>query len=160
MSLRKEWLLAFLYFVIIAFSLAACAREKVEIKNVVSAYNKMLPEALARPDARVMEYFTSPYELKRIQAYITYLRKDGRLLVSELKKIDFTDATFLKGGMDAAVKTREIWIYYYIDEKTRKRITEDETLGYENTYKLRKEDKRWVVNKVEIKEIDAPAWAE
>lgn len=132
---------------------AGCSREGVEIRNVVEAYNKMLPEALSKPDANVMEYFTTHYELGRINAYIDYLKTDKRLLVSDLKKLEFLDAKVLPSKTEAVVMTRELWRYHYIDDKTRKPITQDEDLGYENTYRLVKESGHWVVNKVEIKEL-------
>lgn len=133
--------------------IAGCSRESVELRNVVQAYNKMLPEALSKPDANVMEYFTTHYELGRINAYIGYLKTDKRLMVSDLKKLEFLDARVLPNKTEAVVITRELWRYHYIDDKTRKPITQDEDLGYENTYRLVKESGRWLVNKVEIKEL-------
>lgn len=132
-----------------------CSKEGVEVRNVVTVYNKMLPEALSRPDAGVMEYFTTHYERGRIHAYIALLKTDKRLMVCDLKKLDFLDTGFNPEKTEAAVKTRESWIYYYIDEKTRKPVTREEELGYKNTYLLVKESGRWVVDKVEVKELAA-----
>ncbi len=116
------------------------------------AYNKMIAEALSKPDFRVMEYFTSTRELLRIEAYITYLKKDRKLMVSDLKKIEFAETDVSKGRDKAAVKTLEDWTFYYIDEKTRQPITKEENISYENTYHMIKEGGHWVVDKIDIKE--------
>lgn len=130
----------------------ACSRESVEIRNAVEAYNKLLPEALSKPNAGVMEFFTTHYELGRIEAYIMLLKSDKRLMISDLKRLEFLDTKVLADKSEAMVKTRELWKYYYIDEKTRKQITPEEELSYENTYRLVKESNHWVVDKVEVHE--------
>lgn len=163
---RNSLLLAGKYLVLALCSasalatVAGCSKEGVEVRNVVTAYNKMLPEALSRPDAGVMEYFTTHYERGRIDAYIALLRTDKRLMVCDLKKLDFLETALNPDKTEAVVKTRESWSYYYIDEKTRKPVTREEELGYENTYRLVKESGRWVVNKVEARELTAKSKSE
>ena len=104
----------------------ACAREDVEVKNVVLAYNKMMTEALSKPDFKVMEYFTSTQELLRIEAYLTYLVKDKKLMVSEIKEIEFDDNIKI-GKAKAVVKTKEQGMLRFIDEQSGKHITEETT---------------------------------
>jgi hypothetical protein len=136
----------------ISFILVSCSGEDVEVKNVVIAYNKMKMEALSKPDFRIMEYFTSTQELLRIEAYITYLKKDKKLIVSELRAIDIDDNVAIEEDK-AVVRTSEEWVFHYIDEKTRKPITSDETIKYENTYHLIRTMGHWVVDNVEVKEL-------
>lgn len=142
---RKYLLLLF-----VVLLLYGCSKETVELRNVVTAYNKMLVEALSKPDSRLMEYFVTTKEMLRIESYITYLKKDKKLLVSELKKIEFLDTAI--NDDRAAVKTKEEWLYHYIDSKTRQPVTDKETIAYENTYHLIRDGERWVVDRVDIKE--------
>jgi hypothetical protein len=134
---------------------AGCSRGEVELKNTVTAYNKMLSEALAKPDSRVMEYFTAPPERERIDAYITFLRKDKKVLVSTLKKLEFTGVERDKAKEAATVMTSEEWMYQYVDEKSRQPITKEEAIGYHNVYHLVEVDGHWVVEKVSMSETPA-----
>lgn len=138
----------------LAFLPAACSQEKVEIKNTVTAYNKMLAEALAKPDPRIMEYLTTRSEFDRIASYIIFLKKDKKVLVSELKSLEFLEVTVLETGgkRTSVVRTKEMWSFHYVDEKTRKRITDERDIGYENTYHLVRRESRWVVDRVDALE--------
>jgi hypothetical protein len=145
-------IVALLCLVLAVTTITGCSRETVEVKNVVEAYIKLLPEALSKPNANVMEFFTTPYELGRVDSYISLLKSDKRLMISEIKKLEFLDAKVLPSKSEALVRTRELWKYYYIDEKTRKQITPEEELDYDNTYRLVKEAGHWVVDKVDVQE--------
>ena len=132
--------------------LIACAKESVELQNTVTVYNKMLSEALAKPDEHVMEYFTSGSELARIGAYILRLKTEKKIMISELVKLEFISTTLSDDGKSASVNSREQWNYHYVDYKTRERITDDESIEYENIYKLIKVENRWAIDSIEVKE--------
>ncbi len=132
--------------------LLSCSSESVELKNTVTAYNKMLAEALAKPDPRIMEYFTTSYELSRIDAYIVYLKKDKKVLVSELKNLEFVEIKVSDDGKSSTVDTRELWTFHYVDDVSRKPVTEEESISYENTYHLVREDNRWLVDRIDARE--------
>ena len=136
----------------ISFMLLSCAKDSVELQNTVTAYNKMLIEALAKPDEHIMEYFTSGDELARIGAYILRLKVEKRIMISEVKKLEFLSTTISDDKKGASLNTRESWSYHYVDFKTREPITEPETIEYENIYKLINVQSRWVVDSIEVKE--------
>lgn len=142
--------------VIFTLALTGCSRGSTELKNTVSAYTKMLAEALAKPDAGMMEFFTTPFEKKRIESYIDYLRKDKKLIINTLKSIDFKSAEIDKVKKTAIVVTREEWTYHYIDEKSRQPISKEEAISYNNIYHLIQEKGHWVVEKVDMNETRSP----
>ena len=122
------------------------------MQNTVTAYNKMLVEALAKPDEHIMEYFTSSDELARIGAYILRLKVEKKIMISEVIKLEFISTTLSDDKNSALVNSRERWNFYYVDNKTRERITDDESIEYENIYKLVNEKNHWVVDSIEVKE--------
>jgi hypothetical protein len=138
--------------ILISFTLLSCSNESVEIKNTVTAYNKILPEALAKPDEHIMEYFTSNNELSRIGAYILFLKTQKKIMVSDLKELEFIETIVSEDRKTATLKTVEQWTFYYVDYKTREPVTEEEAIKYENTYTVVKEKDHWVVDKIDIKE--------
>lgn len=138
--------------ILISFTLLSCANESVEIKNTVTAYNKMLPEALAKPDEKIMEYFTSNNELSRIGAYILLLKTQKKIMVSDLKELEFIETIMSDNRKTAILKTAEQWTFHYVDYKTREPVTKEEVIRYENTYNMVKEKEHWVVNSIDVKE--------
>jgi hypothetical protein len=136
----------------IAIAVLSCSKESVELQNTVTVYNKMLSEALAKPDEYIMEYFTSDNELGRIGAYILLLKTENKIMISELTKLEFISTTLSDDGKSASVNSRERWNFHYVDYKTRERITDDEFIDYENIYKLIKVENHWVVDRIEVKE--------
>lgn len=145
--MRKIIITWFIFVILIA-----CSKESVELQNTVTAYNKMLTEALAKPDEHIMEYFTSDNELARIGAYILRLKVEKKIMISEVIKLEFISTTLSDDGKSASVDSRERWNFHYVDVKTRERITENESIEYENIYKLIKEENHWVVDRIEVKE--------
>jgi len=141
-----------LIILFISLMLLSCAKDSVELQNTVTAYNKMLTEALAKPDEHIMEYFTSGDELARIGAYILRLKVEKKIMVSEVVKLEFVSTTVSDDRKSATVNTRENWRYHYVDFKTRESVTDDETISYENIYKLVNEQHHWVVDSIEVKE--------
>lgn len=142
-----------LYWLIAAvFLLLSCSSESVELKNTVIAYNKMLAEALAKPDPSIMEYFATSPERSRIGSYIVYLEKDKKILVSELTDIEFLEINVSNDGNRSTVKTRELWKFHYVDSSSRKSISGEESLRYENTYHLVKKENHWLVDRIDARE--------
>lgn len=135
--------------------LLCCSRGEVELENTVSAYTRMLGEALAKPDAKVMEFFTSPDERGRIDSYILLLRKDGKVLVSTLKKLEFNGADLERKKNTATVTTYEEWVFHYADEKSRQPLAKEEAIAYRNRYHLIQYQGHWVVDKLDVNEVKA-----
>ncbi len=131
------------------FFLVACVGD-TEIKNVVTAYNRQLIEALSLGRAGLLEFYASPREISRVDAYILYLKKDGKLLVSDIISFEFLKVE--KKSETAKIWTKEEWVYHLIDMKSRKPLTKEETIGYRNVYTLIKQGGTWVVDKVDAKE--------
>lgn len=138
------------FILLIILSLVLSCTADTEIKNVVVAYNRQLIEALSSGKAGVLEFYASPREIGRVDAYILYLKKDGKLLVSDITSLEFLRIE--KKGDTARVWTKEEWVYHLIDIKSRKPFTKDEALHYRNIYTLVKKGDVWVVDKVDIKE--------
>lgn len=143
----------FVFAVIAMFAFASCAKEEMELKNTVNAYTRLLAEALANNEPGGLVLFTSNAQMKTISAYITFNLKDHRVIVNDLESLEFLDVEVAKDGQSATVLTREGWVFHYIDDKTRKRVTDDEHIGYENTYHLVRVEERWVVDRIDVKEI-------
>ena len=134
----------------------ACTKGEVELKNTVSAYTKMLAQSLAKPNSNQMEFFTSPAERSRIDGYILYLHKDGKVIINTLKSLKFTSVEVDSNKKDARVATNEEWTFHYVDEKSRQPISAEEQIRYRNIYHLVKEQGHWVVEKVDMTELQAP----
>jgi hypothetical protein len=133
--------------------MTGCTRGEVELRNTVSAYNKMLEEALAKPDSSVMSYFASPAENYRVDAYIMQMLQQKKVMLSTLKKIDFKKVELDKKNNKAIVATHEEWVFYYVDEKSRQPVTQEEKISYNNVYHLIMEQKHWVVDKIDGNEV-------
>jgi|Deesub1362A_J573_1020465.scaffolds.fasta_scaffold02688_4 hypothetical protein len=136
--------------IIIIIVIVSCTKGGMEIKNAVIAYNRQLIEALSTANAGRLQYFATPEEIGRVDAYILYLKKDKKLLISDIKELRFLKIE--RTDNEAKVWTEERWVYYYIDFKTRQRLTEDETVHYKNLYTLIYKEGHWMVDKIDIKE--------
>lgn len=134
--------------VLVLSFLVSCSRQEVEVSNTVTAYTRLLSEALAKPDASVVGLFASRAEIVRIDSYITYNLKDHRVIINELLAFDFKDIEI--SGQSASVNTYESWRFHYVDDKTRQRVTDDEIIDYLSTYHLIQSEGRWVVDRVEV----------
>ncbi|RME66441.1 MAG: hypothetical protein D6778_04755 [Nitrospirae bacterium] len=139
----KRFSVGFLCIVI----LFACS-SKTEIKNAVIAYNRQLTEALSTGNAARLQYFATMNQIGRVDSYILYLKGEKKLLVSDLKKLKFLKID--RQGQEAKVWTEEQWVYYYIDLKTRERVSKDETVYYQTVYTLKFQDGHWMVDRVDI----------
>jgi hypothetical protein len=134
----------------VAVFLLSCSGETVEVRNTVTAYNQMLTEALAKPDPDMMQFFASPRQMKRIRSNLIYITKDRHLLVSEMLSFEFNDTEISGDRKKATVMTRENWRFHFIDQRTRKPVTDKTALmSYDNTYHLVRLDSRWVVDMIE-----------
>lgn len=156
MRLRKLlFSMGALVIALLHLTLPGCSRGEVELKNTVTAYNKMLSNALAKPDASLMEYFTTQAEKQRIDAYITFLLKDRKIAICTLKKIDFNHILHDREKNRATVSTSEEWSYHYVDERSRQPVTEEETIRYNNVYNLVEKEGRWLIEKIDMNEGQA-----
>ncbi len=132
--------------VLLVLSVACSGR--TEIKNAVIAYNRQLIEALSTANAGRLQYFATMGQIGRVDAYILYLKKDKKLLVSDLKDLEFLKIQ--RRDDTAKVWTKERWVYHYIDLKSRQRLTKDEEIHYRTLYVLKFQDGHWMVDQVKI----------
>lgn len=151
---RKRFLLLLLGLFVLQLPLA-CTKGEVELKNTVSAYTKMLAQSLAKPNSNQMEFFTTSAERNRIDGYILFLRKDGKVIINTLKSLEFSSVEVTDSKKDALVTTEEEWSFHYVDEKSRQPVSAEERIRYRNTYHLIKEQGHWVVDKVDMSELQA-----
>lgn len=152
---KNKWaILQVTAVIVLLVAMMGCSRGEVELKNTVTAYTKMLSEALAKPDPKVMEYFTTSLERQRIEAYIMFLLKDKRVLISTVRQLEFTGITRDSKAKAATMMTSETWSYHYVDEKSRQPITQEDVISYHNVYHLIEEDGHWVVEKVDVTETN------
>ena len=140
-----------LLVILAVFYLIACSGEARKAENVVTMYNKVLIDAYLRPEPKLMELLVSKREYVRIESYIAYLLKNNKILKCDLKELSFEDVK-IKGDT-AEVYTREKWKYLYIDARTRKPLSKEYEIVYSNVYHLKKEKGRWVVDKLDTKEV-------
>lgn len=130
--------------------LLSCSNETIEVNNTVTAYNQMLTEALAKPDPDMMQFFASPRQMKRIRSNLIFITKDRHLLISEMLGFEYIDTEISDDKSAAKVMTQERWRFHFIDERTRKPISDKAALmSYKNIYHLVKIDSRWVVDMIE-----------
>lgn len=129
--------------------LQGCTGSELELENTVRAYNRKYSEALAGEGESVMEFFVTPRQKKRIGSLIVSIRKDKRLLVTELTFIEFEGTSVSEGANEASVRTRERWENHFIDLRTRKRLTDTEESSYRSIYHMVRMDGRWVVDRIE-----------
>lgn len=149
-------LLAVLVGLLSVLLLSACTRGEIEVKNTVSAYTQMLPEALLKPDAEKMRFFASSDEIMRIDAYILQMRQERKLMQSFLKTLEFRSVDIAKGKQEATVTTNEVWRYRYLDEKSRQPVSDESMIAYNNMYYLIKDQGHWVVNRIDLNETALP----
>jgi hypothetical protein len=128
-----------------------CSGEARKAENVVTMYNKVLIDAYLRPEPKLMELFVSKREYVRIESYIFYLLKNNKILKTDLEELIFEDVK-IKDGI-AEVYTKERWKYRYLDSRTRKPVSREYKILYSNVYYLKKEKGRWVVDRLDAKEI-------
>lgn len=144
-------------------------------------YNKNLVIAL-KSDPEVLKKYAVERERGRIQIYMTQLADENKIIDSQLKYIAFKQIKILNdrewqeiidqfnrrhqlnardpgaGSLTdfksdrAMVKTEELWTYQYLDQRTRKKIGQSKSLGYDVTYLVVREDNRWKVADVDFSE--------
>ncbi len=129
----------------------ACSGEARKAENVVTMYNKVIIDAYLRPEPKLMELFVSNREYVRIESYIFYLLKNNKILKCDLKELTFEDVKIKDDT--AEVYTKERWKYRYLDSRTRKPVSREYEILYSNVYHLKKEKERWVVDRLDTKEI-------
>lgn len=156
---RHLTVLAACALIFVQAGLTACTRGEVELKNTVSAYTQMLAESLAKPDSGKMGFFASPEEINRIDSYILLMLKEKKVLISNLQKLDFRSVDRDKEKKTAAVTTYEEWTFHYVDEKSRKPISKEERIAYNNVYHLITDKGRWVVDRIDMNETQTAGTA-
>lgn len=144
----KFIVLLFLVFV------SGCVSEKVEVQNVVVAYNRQLTEAYAKGTADGLELYASPKEITRIASGIEFHLKDRRALVNEMLAFDFISADKTDSLGFVVVTTRERWRAYFVDVRTRKPLNEESDSDYEGQYRVKRYNGRWVVDSVILRELE------
>lgn len=146
-SLLRIILFGSLY--LLALILQGCTGSELELENTVRAYNRKYSDALAGAGEGVMDFFVTPRQKRRIGSLIVSIRKDKRLLVTELAFIEFDGISVSEGATEALVRTRERWENHFIDMRTRKRLTNTEESSFKSIYHLVRMDGRWVVDRIE-----------
>jgi len=133
-------------------SLNACSGERKKVENLVTMYNEVLIDALLKPDPLLMELFVTRPQLVRIDSYISLMLKRNRIMKAEIKSLDFRKVLIDK--KTAEVHTDEEWVYTYLDARTRKEISPEYMVKYSNVYYLVRADGRWVVDRIDAREIE------
>jgi len=120
--------------------------EKVEVKNLVRAYNSLITKAHLDLNASLMRSMTSDWQMKKIDSYIASNLKKGRIIKGDLIELHFEGVKVEKDL--ATVITKERWLWGYVDPASKKPVSElfDELYGI--TYHLKKEGSRWVVDDI------------
>jgi hypothetical protein len=120
--------------------------EKVEVKNLIRAYNTLITKAHLDLNASLMRSMTSDWQMKKIDSYIASNLKKGRIIKADLIEIHFEGVKVEKDL--ATVITKERWLWGYVDPASKKPVSEffDELFGI--TYHLKKEESHWVVDDI------------
>jgi hypothetical protein len=120
--------------------------EKVEVKNLIRAYNSLITKAHLDLNASLMRSMTSDWQMKKIDSYIASNLKKGRIIKGDLIELHFEGVQVEKDL--ATVITKERWLWGYVDPASKKPVSElfDELYGI--TYHLKKEGSRWVVDDI------------
>lgn len=119
--------------------------------KAVKEYDQALSRALESSSIEPLASYATQVELRRVQAYIFFNYSEGKFMKSDLKKIKFTKVKV--SGKKAEVNAEEEWTYQYLDLRTKRPLENLEKVKYRAKYKLSKTNGRWVVSKVEAKEV-------
>lgn len=153
MGTRSRCLTAVVPTLLLVLSLSACGiTEESKIRAVVEEYNDLLPAAYMRAQPDLLANVTSDAEQNRVLMYVLYLRKEGEIIESRLKSLDFVEVRVTEGGTRATAQTREVWDYRMLDSETGAPKGGFREIAYESTYELTKEDQGWIVDSLDARE--------
>lgn len=163
---------------------AGCAKPEEDlIKDTVINYNKSLVIAL-KSDIDILKNVATDRERGRIEIFKAQLAAENKLVDSRLEKVSIKSQKILdekewqkmlagyslehrqdlripaEGSLamynnGAVVQTEELWKYQYIDTGSGKRIGKTQSLGYDVSYIMVKEDGRWKVADIKFEEKTA-----
>lgn len=153
--IRLAFIIASLICVVFFAFFLLVNNEKREVKNLIITYNNLLQKANFELNSNLMRNLTTEQNFKKIDNYIAYLYKTRRVIKGEVKDIEFEDVKVKKDF--STVLTRERWLYFYADPATKQPISEFYEVIYGNTYHLRKIKGRWVLDKLQSREIGGKA---
>jgi len=144
--------------VVLLFTVAACSRksEVGEIKRVISRYNELLIWGYRNLNMNPLQEVATEEQAAKLYHHMAALGEGDARMESVLKKIDFREITF-EGRNAATVKTQEIWDFAHYGIKTGDKQIEEKDFVYELTYHLKKEDRKWLVEKVTVIETSDAA---
>ncbi|UCH44813.1 MAG: hypothetical protein JSV11_11020 [Nitrospiraceae bacterium] len=120
--------------------------QKVEVKNLIKAYNSLITKAHFELNAGPVYTMTSEWQWKKIDSYIASNLKKGRTIKGDLIELEFKEVTIDKDL--ATVITQERWLWGYVDPASKEPVSEffDELYGI--TYHLIKIENRWVIDDI------------
>ncbi|RJQ47623.1 MAG: hypothetical protein C4538_04965 [Nitrospiraceae bacterium] len=127
--------------------------KKREVKNIVITYNDVLRKAHLEMNASLLSRLTSEKQLKKVDSYIAFNLKNGRIIDGELRDLQFQDIIIQENS--AIVVTIERWGWVYMDPGSKKPVSEMFDDVYGNTYSLVRTGGHWVVDDIDSNVIDA-----
>ena len=97
---------------LLALSLAACARSEREAERAVREYDDALARAYRESDASGMTRFATAREAGRVRVLVDVKSAAGLVLESTLESLEVGRVDVAAGGSAATVDTRERWRYF------------------------------------------------
>ena len=159
--IKKLSLLLVLFWVVAACS--PVSEENTQLKSVINRYNQLLVQGYTTLNMNPLQEVATKELAEKAYYHMAALGEGGMRMESKLKKIDFKEVKFLKPG-EVYVITRETWDFSHNDVKTGEKKYEQKDFDYETKYELKKEDTRWMIQKINAvegnpsKKTEAPKW--
>lgn len=145
---------------VVAMALAGAGcrgeRDRKEAETVIRAYSRALIEAHLTGSHEQLDGLTSRDESDRVQILVMGLRANNEQLIASLEALEVRSADLDLEKKVGKATTEERWRYRRIDRKTRQPTFAEVVRVYKASYRLTREDDRWVVDRVLLEEPEAP----
>lgn len=131
-------------------------RDRIAVEHTVLRYTQRLAEGYAKMNMTNLQEVATLEQAKKVYKHMSALGDAKIRMESELVDIEFLDIQVVEPG-SAEVKTREKWNYTQVNTDTKMPSRPPVTgLIYTLSYKLVRQDDRWLVSSVStVEERDA-----
>lgn len=125
--------------------------EQAAVREVIINYNRaLIMSQINMASIGDMIGLTSKKEYTRMLASIEYDRSEGKIMSCTLRSLAFDKITIK--GRGGTVRTKEEWLFEDRDVKTGGVVEPLKNFLYVVEYGVFKEEGKWVVNEVKVKE--------
>ncbi len=138
----------FLFVILLAPFFLNAQVDNRDVKKVIISYNQGIIKAAKTSKTEHMKSYAKEDIVKKFHLWIKSWHDNNLFMDAKIKDINFQKVEIKDSK--AKVTTNEVWIYRYIDIKTRKQVLDATLMIYNMNYILSKENDKWIIEKIDV----------